>query len=98
MTEGNSGRGPDMWCSHCGGNLDAPHECTGTRAPNAPNWKALAAQLASALEPFADACHHLHPSSPDEGVTLDGMTVGEWRAAYRALALYTEAQAKEPTT
>lgn len=31
--------------------------------------------LEEALRPFAEACAHLHPSQPDDGVTLDGFEV-----------------------
>jgi hypothetical protein len=41
--------------------------------------------LVEALRPFAEAACHLHPSQPDDGLTLDGITAGEWRAAARAL-------------
>lgn len=34
-----------------------------------------------ALEPFADACQHLHPALPDDGLSLDGIEVREWRKA-----------------
>lgn len=42
-----------------------------------------------ALGPFAEACSHLHPSQPDDGVTLDGIEARQWRRAaevYRALS------------
>lgn len=39
-------------------------------------------RLRGALEPFAEACSHLHPSQPDEGVTLDGFTCADFRRAY----------------
>lgn len=47
------------------------------------------AEAGEALGPFAEACAHLHPSHPDDGVTLDGIEVRHWRRAaevYRALA------------
>lgn len=47
-------------------------------------------QLAlEALKPFAEAAAHLHPSNPDDGTTLDGLEVRDWRraaAAYEALS------------
>lgn len=42
------------------------------------------ARLRGALEPFADACQHLHPSQPDDATTLDGILVSDWRRAYAA--------------
>lgn len=47
----------------------------------------IASALLGALKPFADACIHLHPSQPDDGLTLDGIEVRQWRAAYAAVAL-----------
>lgn len=46
---------------------------------------ALAAPaLLKAIEPFAEASTHLHPSQPDDGLTLDGVEVRHWRAAAAA--------------
>lgn len=42
--------------------------------------------LLEALKPFAEACAHLHPSQPDDGVTLDGFEVRDFRRAARAFA------------
>ena len=42
--------------------------------------------LRKALEPFADACIHLHPSQPDDGLTLDGFEAGDFRRARAALS------------
>ncbi len=42
-----------------------------------------------ALEPFAEAADHLHPSQPDDALTLDGIEVRHWRAA-RAAATHHE--------
>ena len=39
---------------------------------------------AKALEPFADAATHLHPSHADHVTTLDGLTVASWRRAANA--------------
>lgn len=41
--------------------------------------------LEEALRPFAEACAHLHPSQPDDGVTLDGFEVRDFRRAALAL-------------
>lgn len=41
--------------------------------------------LEEALRPFAEACAHLHPSQPDDGVTLDGFEVRDFRSAALAL-------------
>lgn len=46
-----------------------------------------ASLLLEALRPFAEACQHLHPSLPDDGLTLDGIEVRQWRAAYAAVQL-----------
>jgi hypothetical protein len=43
--------------------------------------------LLEALEPFAEAASHLHPSQPDDGLTLDGIEVRHWRAAAQAVAM-----------
>ncbi len=42
-------------------------------------------ELGEALTPFAEACQHLHPALPDDGVTLDGIEVRHWRQAYALL-------------
>ena len=42
-------------------------------------------ELGEALIPFAEACQHLHPALPDDGVTLDGIEVRHWRQAYALL-------------
>jgi hypothetical protein len=34
-----------------------------------------------ALRPFSEAAVHLHPSQPNDGLTLDGIEVRHWRAA-----------------
>jgi hypothetical protein len=47
--------------------------------------EAEVARLREALQPFADAAEHLHPAQPDDGLTLDGLKVSEWRAAWSAL-------------
>lgn len=47
---------------------------------------ALTADLMEALRPFAEACAHLHPSQADDGLTLDGIKVAEWRRAYAAFS------------
>lgn len=39
-----------------------------------------------ALEPFAEGASHLHPSLPDDGLTLDGIEVRHWRYAAQALS------------
>ena len=36
--------------------------------------------LVQAAGPFAEVAEHLHPASPNEGLTLDGIEVGQWRA------------------
>jgi hypothetical protein len=50
-----------------------------------------------ALKPFAFAASFLHPSLPDDGLTLDGIEAGAWRRAYtayeaidKALALHAD--------
>lgn len=43
--------------------------------------------LEEALRPFAEACAHLHPSQPDDGVTLDGFEVRDFRCAAHAFSL-----------
>lgn len=42
-------------------------------------------RLRGALKPFAEACEHLNPATADDGATLDGIEVRQWRAAYAAL-------------
>lgn len=42
--------------------------------------------LVEALRPFAEAAMHLHPATPNDATTLDGIDAGQWRAAYAALA------------
>lgn len=42
--------------------------------------------MLEALKPFAAASEHLHPANPDDGVTLDGIKVRHWRAAWSAVA------------
>ena len=44
------------------------------------------AELEEALRPFAEACMHLHPSRPDDGVTLDGFSVSDFRRASSVLS------------
>jgi len=51
--------------------------------------KELIAELVAALEPFAESCCHLHPSHPDDGETLDGFKVSDFRRAYH---VYTKAK------
>lgn len=50
--------------------------------PNADLAILLASHEALRLAalPFAEAAEHLHPASPNDGETLDGMKVGQWRA------------------
>lgn len=38
-------------------------------------------ELSEALKPFGEASCHLHPSHPDDGLTLDGIEVRHWRRA-----------------
>lgn len=45
-----------------------------------------APDLLDALRPFADAIQYLHPSHPDDGVTLDGFKVSDVRRAAAAIA------------
>jgi hypothetical protein len=52
--------------------------------------------MLAALKPFADASEHLHPSTPDDGVTLDGIAVRHWRAAWAAIAKALGAEAASP--
>ena len=47
--------------------------------------------MVDALRPFAEAAMHLHPATPSEATTLDGIEVGQWRAAYAALAAWEAA-------
>jgi hypothetical protein len=42
--------------------------------------------LEVALKPFAESAAHLHPSHPDDGLTLDHVEVCLWRRAAQALA------------
>lgn len=42
--------------------------------------------LEAALRPFAEACAHLHPSQPDDAVTLDGFEARDFRRAAQALS------------
>lgn len=42
-------------------------------------------RLREALEPFAEALAHLHPALPDDGVTMDGFEVADFRRAFEAL-------------
>lgn len=51
---------------------------------NGAYWHALADRLLAALAPFAEAAEHLHPSTAEDGVTLDGIKVSAWREAWRA--------------
>lgn len=46
--------------------------------------------LVEALRPFADGAMHLHPATPNDATTLDGISAGEWRAAYAALAAWED--------
>lgn len=41
--------------------------------------------LEEAVRPFAEAARHLHPGSPDDGLTLDGIEVRHWRRAQTLL-------------
>lgn len=50
--------------------------------------KQLRADLMDALRPFAEACAHLDPRLPDDGQTLDGFLVAEFRWA---AAVYSRA-------
>ncbi|MFN3582961.1 hypothetical protein [Phenylobacterium sp.] len=50
---------------------------------------ALVRRMVEGMEPFGEASAHLHPSQPDDGVTLDGIEVRHWR---RVAALLSEAQ------
>ena len=71
--------------------LDAVRDAEGLATGSRRRWKsaglALRAEnkaLKGALEPFADAACHLHPNQPDDGLTLDGIEVRHWRAAWAA--------------
>jgi hypothetical protein len=48
-----------------------------------------------ALKPFAEACAHLHPSHPDNGVTLDGFKVADFRRAAEVYAALSQAPSDE---
>lgn len=52
--------------------------------------RALLAECAAVLEPFVEASTHLHPALPDDGETLDGMKVREWRALAALVARLRE--------
>jgi hypothetical protein len=41
---------------------------------------ALVEEAGRVMEPFADGASYLHPSSPDDGITLDGIEARAWRA------------------
>jgi hypothetical protein len=54
-------------------------------------------RAAEALKPFAEACAHLHPSQPDDGVTLDGFKVADFRRAAEVYAaLFQEGGGNSP--
>ena len=57
-----------------------------TAANAYPKLLAQRDELVDALEPFAEACCHLHPSLPDDGETLDGFKAADFRRAATALA------------
>jgi hypothetical protein len=67
------------------------------------NWPAnarliaAAPDLLAALRPFAEASEHLHPALPDDGVTLDGIKVRYWRAAWAAIAKALGPSAQDTT-
>jgi hypothetical protein len=72
-----------------------PHEVEGVRRLIARQLadaalRAAAPDLLEALRPFAEACGHLHPSQPDDGETLDGFKVRDFRAAAAAIAKATQ--------
>lgn len=48
----------------------------------------MLAEAVEALRPFAEACVHLHPASPNDGETIDGFKVSEFRRAGAFLARY----------
>jgi hypothetical protein len=52
-------------------------------------------RAAEALRPFAEACAHLHPSQPDNGVTLDGFKVADFRRAAEVYAAISQAPSDE---
>lgn len=66
-----------------------------------PTMRAMAAtvralvEAVDALEPFADASRHLHPSQPDDATTLDGIAARHWRRAGRAFFDATGRQARD---
>jgi len=65
----------------------------GPRAVEAAEGDLLGLAL-EALRPFAEACAHLHPSHPDDGETMDGFKVSDFR---HAAAILSQAQAREVT-
>lgn len=47
--------------------------------------------LVEAMRPFAEAAMHLHPATPNDATTLDGIDAGQWRAAYASLSALEKA-------
>lgn len=82
-------------CRSCGaetGPHDSDNEAVAAWNDRPHHQRLLQAlkEAREALLPFAEACCHLHPSQPDDGETLDGIKVGEWRKAAQALAKIDE--------
>lgn len=71
----------------------------GLRNPDGPeaaseieSLRSLIAEAGSALKPFAEATMHLHPAHPDDGETLDGFKVADFRRARQVLSRLTEGE------
>jgi hypothetical protein len=76
------------------GDTDYAYERSAKLLAMAATVRALV-EAVDALEPFADASRHLHPSQPDDATTLDGIAARHWRRAGRAFFDATGRQARD---